>query len=274
MEAGERKNRKERVTVKIALCQNRIVWEEKEQNLKRADRYLADAGKAGAGLVFFPEMSFTGFSMNTGRTAESVRETVETVRELAQKHGIAIGFGWVEKTVDKARNHYTVVDNCGNILSDYVKIHPFSYSKEDQYFEAGQRLSVFSMGKLRIGTLICYDLRFPELFQVLAEQCDLIVVAANWPCSRREHWKCLLQARAIECQAYLAGVNCCGEQEKLIYTGDSCVFSPDGANMTGFREEEGLIVTEIPENTETFRKQFPTRQDRNWPLYRKLYREI
>lgn len=257
--------------MKLALCQTNILWEEKEENLRRARRWIREAKEAGAGLILFPEMSFTGFSMNTENTAEKDRKTVHAVQQMAVKYGIAVGFGWTERTEGRARNHYTVTDENGETLCDYVKLHPFSYSGEDCFFEAGQELVRFSVGNLRIGILLCYDLRFPEPFQVLAERCDLIAVPANWPERRREHWKCLLQARAIECQAYLAGINCCGKQEGLIYTGDSCVFAPDGSRLAGFLEEEGSLLLDIPEDVQKYRESFPVRRDRRWELYRKWY---
>lgn len=256
--------------MKAALAQTNILWEDKEENLLRAKKWLREAKKQEAQLLCFPEMSFTGFSMQTEKTAESEGGTVRLMQKMAHEYRIAIGFGWVEKTEGKARNHYTVADEAG-ILSDYVKVHPFSYSGENRYFEAGEALSVFQMGGLRIGTLLCYDLRFPEPFQILAETCDLIIVAANWPEGRREHWKCLLQARAIECQVYLAGVNCCGRQKGLPYAGDSCIFAPDGKRIAGFLEGEGLLTARIREDTKEYRKEFPVRADRRWELYRRWY---
>lgn len=257
--------------MKIALCQTDILWEDKKENLKKAEKFLKRAKEGGSEIAFFPEMSFTGFSMHTEKTGEWEKDTVGAVQKMAEEQGIAVGFGWTEKTKDKAKNHYTVVDRRGRILGDYVKIHPFSYADEQRYFEAGQELCCFSAGTLRIGILICYDLRFPEPFQVLAESCDFIVVPANWPERRREHWKCMLQARAIECQVYLAGINCCGDQEGLSYSGDSCAFAPDGSRLAGFLEEEGILFFEIPENVQEFRESFPTRRDRRWNLYRKWY---
>lgn len=257
--------------MRISLCQTDILWEEKEKNLGRAETWMRRAKETGAELALFPEMSFTGFSMNTEKTAEGDGRTVRAVQKMAAEYGIAVGFGWAEQAGEKAKNHYTVVDGGGQLLSDYVKIHPFSYSGEDQYFEAGGRLARFQAGNIRVGILVCYDLRFPEPFQVLAEDCDLIAVAANWPGKRREHWKCLLQARAIECQAYLAGINCCGCQEGLLYTGDSCLFAPDGARLAGFLEEEGILTAEIPGDVQKYREHFPTRRDRRWNLYREWY---
>lgn len=259
--------------MRIALCQTDIVWESKEENLQNAEKWLRKAREQGAELSCFPEMSFTGFSMNTEKTAEARGETVGTVQALAGKYGMSIGFGWAEKAEKKAKNHYTVVNASGSVLSDYVKIHPFSYSGEEKHFEAGYELSSFLLGNFRIGMLLCYDLRFPEPFQVLAEKCDMILAAANWPESRGEHWKCLLQARAIECQVYVAGVNCCGIQQGIVYGGDSAVFAPDGRRIAGFLQGEGILTVDIRKEEAGYRKQFPVRRDRRWELYQKWYKE-
>ncbi len=279
--------------MKIALCQTEIIFEQKTENLCHARGWIEKAADQGAELIFFPEMSFTGFSMNTAITAERNLETVCALQRIASEAGIGIGFGWVkagnlkkkdvsaldgkdmgkdhEKELEKAENHYTIISSTGEILSDYTKIHPFRYSGEHLHFNGGDTLSTFQMGDLCVGTLICYDLRFPEAFQVLAESCDVIVVPANWPESRREHWKCLLQARSIECQSYMLGVNCCGKQKELRYSGDSCVFAPDGKLLAGFQEREGLVMADILPNVSEYREKFPTREDRKWNLYYQWY---
>ena len=259
--------------MKIALCQTEILWEQKKENLCRARKWMEKAAAQGAELILFPEMSFTGFSMNTGFIAERAPETVQAMQAMASELGIGAGFGWVKagEDRDKAENHYTVVSSSGEILSDYVKIHPFRYSGEHRYFSGGDTLHTFQFGELCIGTLICYDLRFPEAFQILAETCDVIVVPANWPESRREHWKCLLQARSIECQTYILGVNCCGKQKELNYSGDSCMFAPDGSLLAGFQEGEGLIIADIVPDVKEYRNGFPTREDRKWNLYGRWY---
>lgn len=258
--------------MKLAIAQTAIVWEDKEKNLEKAKKFIREAADRRADLILFPEMSFTGFSMNTSLTAEYHGETAEAVRRMARTYHLAIGFGWVKAGVNKAQNHYTVIDREGELLSDYAKIHPFSYSDEDCYFEGGERLSSFVLGDVNVGTLICYDLRFPEPFQILAEQCSIIVVPANWPARRREHWKTLLKARAIETQCCLIGINCCGEQEGLDYSGDSAVFAPDGTAILDYQEEEGIYFVNIPDNVKSYREEFPTRKDRKWELYQEWYR--
>lgn len=259
--------------MKIALGQTEIVWKEKDKNISSASQLLADAKEQGAKLLLFPEMSFTGFSMNIGVTGETQYETFEKVKELAVKHQIAVGFGWVMLRDGRGENHYTVVDETGVWLADYVKLHPFSYSGEDKFFNPGDKLASFAYCGMKIGIQICYDLRFPEPFLALAETCDLIIVPANWPAKRSEHWKCLLKARAIENQVYIAGINCVGSQKGTVYSGDSAVFSPIGKQLNETINKPGLIYCDIQADSSSFRQDFPTRQDRRWDLYQRIYQQ-
>ena len=258
--------------MKLAICQTHIIWENKQENYKKAKQFCRQAAAMGADLICFPEMSFTGFSMDTDKTSEEHGETIEQMQQYAKEHNLAVGFGWAGKTKRKAENHYTVV-NGETVLGDYVKIHPFSYSGEDLYFQGGTKICILELQGIKIGLSICYDLRFPELYQRLSRDADLILVPANWPRSRSLHWKALLQARAIENQSYIAGINCAGDIGKLHYSGDSCVFHPDGQRICGFLEKEEMQVCEIQKSeVMEYRKGFPVKKDRKPRLYETYYR--
>ena len=256
--------------MKLAVCQTTIVWENKKENYKKAEQFCQKAGEMGADLICFPEMSFTGFSMKAERTAEVHNETTDLMREYAKKYGLAIGFGWAKKTNTKAENHYTIVTG-EEICGDYIKMHPFSYSGEDRYFQGGTVPCVLDLHGTKVGLSICYDLRFPELYQYLSETADLILVPANWPQARSEHWKCLLQARAIETQSYIAGINCFGQVGKLYYSGDSCVFHPSGEKLCGYLEQEELGICDIGNDVKEYRAGFPVKRDRKPKLYAEFY---
>lgn len=254
----------------LALAQTCIVWEDKAANYKKAEYMLRQAKAHHADTIFFPEMSFTGFSMNISATAEEDEATLTHMRRLSAAYQMHIGFGWVKACGERAQNHYTVLNQTGEVLSDYIKIHPFSYSGEDKQFQGGSEISFFKINHILCSSFICYDLRFPEIFQAASKQAEVIVVAANWPASRSEHWKTLLRARAIENQVYIVAVNCVGTIGGTEYLGDSCVFNPYGENQAGGGAVEGLIYYEIPGDTAVFRRDFPIRQDRREELYRRL----
>ena len=256
--------------MKAALCQFQIEFEAKQQNQQRAEQMIASAAKENAQIIFFPEMSFTGFSMNVSATGEENGETIEVMRKYAGTYRIAVGFGWVKRNGGQGENHYTVLDADGNILADYIKIHPFSYSGEDHYFAAGNQTAVFTLSGIRFALFICYDLRFPEIFRAVAGDADVMVVAANWPQARIPHWNKLLDARAIENQCWMLGINCFGEQQSQHYNGSSKAVNPEGETVDCLTEREGIIFCEIGDETADCRRRFPALQDRKTSLYRKL----
>ena len=152
--------------MKIAIAQTEIIFEQPEENLANAAAWIAQAAAAQADCIVFPEMSFTGFSMRVEKIAGYAPKIHEKMRQLAVQCGIAIGYGWTsQKQHGKGENHYTLLDKNGGVLSDYVKIHPFSYGGEDRFYHSGEKLTSAVLGEFSVGTLICYDLRFPEVFQ-------------------------------------------------------------------------------------------------------------
>ena len=222
--------------MKICLAQTRIWFEEKEKNLWIAERLVRKAAGKGADLILFPEMSFTGFSMNTGLIGETQAETSERMMKLAADSGLNIGFGWVEKGKNGSLNHYSIAGVDGRIQADYAKIHPFSFS----------------------GEAVC-------------EKVSVIIVAANWPAKRSEHWKTLLRARAIENQVYILGVNCQGDMNGHYYSGDSCIFDPNGDLRDSLSDREGMILYDLVDDTERYRAAFPVLKDRRADLYRQFF---
>ena len=245
--------------MKIALVQSHIFWEDRDRNISNFEDIVS--GNPDAELFLLPEMSFTGFSMNTEATADRNLETVRRIRDIAVRCRTAIGFGWVRKAGEKCENVYTTLAKNGEIISEYVKIHPFSFSGEDKYFTGGDKLTVFRIGDIPFSAFICYDLRFPELFRQICENAHAVIVPANWPAKRSEHWKTLLKARAIENQVYVLAVNCIGEMNGLYYSGDSCVIDPLGNVLMSLADQEGVLKFDLTDDTERYRNAFPVLRD-------------
>lgn len=253
--------------IKIALYQMHIIWEDKEANYLLLESKLKELKDKKTELLLLPEMSFTGFSMNTDVTKESHMETVSKMAEYAKQYHIAIGFGWVKDCGEKSENHYSIVSENGKVLSDYAKIHPFSYSGEDKKFQGGGRIEHFKLKGIPFSSFICYDLRFPEIFQIASKEANVILVPANWPEKRREHWRCLLQARAIENQVYILAVNCVGEIGGVDYSGDSCVINPNGEILMEPLVGEGELEYSLTDDVNEFRTMFQVKNDRREELY-------
>lgn len=263
----------------VALSQLDIVWEDKQANYAKADCLAQAAFDAGAHLLLLPEMCFTGFSMHTAQTAEDYPyETVTVMKKLSEKYpGLAIGFGFAGRTLSDAVFNCMEVVQDGASLMHYKKLHPFTFGEEGKHFTAGSELTSFSLGSMKLAGFICYDLRFPEVFQISSKECGFIFVIANWPRERALHWRVLLQARAIENQCYIAGVNRIGEGGGLVYEPGSIAFDPLGNPLSGtFHQtgsgEEGFFLVEMDaEAVKQAREGFPLKADRREKLYAEWY---
>ncbi|MGI6649718.1 MAG: carbon-nitrogen family hydrolase [Bacillota bacterium] len=257
--------------MRVGLCQLDIAWEDKLKNQIKAKQYIKEASGVGVSLLLFPEMTLTGFSMNIDKTAEANAETLNFFKEQAIRYQINIGFGWVEAVQSRARNHYSVVSASGVLLSDYVKIHPFSYGGESTFFDPGNKVECFKIDGVGMASFICYDLRFPEIFQAVSNNTDLIIVAANWPELRKKHWRILLKARAIENQVYIVGINCVGIKGGLTYSGNSMIIEPEGNIIGEVENREELVIADIMQDKViVYREQFPLKSDRRVELYKSL----
>lgn len=215
-------------TLEIAGVQMDIAWEDPEANLRRAEAYVARAAGDGARLVALPEMFATGFSMKATEMARHAEAVVAWTREAARRHGVWILAGFAQPGEPRPLNALTLVSPAGEEALRYAKIHPFSLAREHEHFGAGTEVCTATVEGVRVSPFICYDLRFPEPFRAVADRTDLYVVIANWPEPRREAWRALLRARAIENQAWVLGVNRVGEGDRLVYVGDSALIDPLG----------------------------------------------
>ena len=256
--------------MKIALLQTDIAWEDVSENHRRAAKMLAESASGGARLAILPEMFNTGFSMDSRRIAEPPGGPSETfLREQAAMHDL-----WILASVPEAgepapRNMALLVSPQGPVTR-YAKIHPFSYAGEHEHYAAGDRVVTAEIEGLRVTPFVCYDLRFPEPFRLAAADTDLFAVVANWPDERREHWRALLRARAIENQAYVAGVNRVGDGGRLHYAGDSAAISPLGETLAEGDDRERVLLCDIdPEGVSKLRARFPALDDRRPEAYRR-----
>ena len=256
--------------MRIALAQTSILWEGKDENIQFAISIIDDCIHKKVDVVYFPEMSFTGFSMNTEVTGETDNYTINRMSEIANKSGVAIGFGWVEKIGGKCKNQYSVIDKNGVLLSTYAKIHPFSCLGEDKFFDGGNEITTFQIEDVPFSNFICYDLRFPELFRSVADKVHAIIIPACWPAKRSEHWKVLLKARAIENQVYIFAVNCQGDIGGIHYSGNSCIINPDGKILEMLSDKDGLVIYDFLDDVENYRSSFPVLKDRKMDLYKKF----
>jgi len=255
--------------MKIALIQMDIKWESKRDNYAKAEKFTKLASDEGCDIVVFPEMFNTGFSMNVASIAEDEDgETSSELSKMAKKNRINIIAGYVVKTPGdtKGRNIAVVYNKTGQFIAKYVKLHPFSFAGEDQYYLAGNDSVVFDIEGIKASIFICYDLRFPEVFRKVARDVQAIFVLANWPSERKEHWLALLKARAIENQCFVIGVNRTGRDGNgILYPGLSAIFDPSGNELFCGGDNVEFMKCEInPQETFEVRERFPFLQDMHW----------
>jgi predicted amidohydrolase len=256
--------------MKIALLQTDIAWEDVSENHRRAARMLAEAATGGARLAILPEMFSTGFSMSAQRIAQPPGGPSESfLREQAASRNLWILASIPESGAPSPRNMALLVPPRGAVTR-YAKIHPFSYAGEHQHYPAGDRVVTADVEGVRVTPFVCYDLRFPEPFRLAAPETDLFAVVANWPQERREHWRLLLRARAIETQAYVAGVNRVGDGGRLHYAGESALISPSGETLADGGDCEQVLLCEIDvKGVAETRARFPFLDDRRPDAYRR-----
>jgi len=256
--------------VKIALLQTDIAWEDVPENHRRAATMLAEAASGGARLAILPEMFNTGFSMDSRRIAQPPGGPSESfLRDQAKALNLWILASIPESGEPAPRNMALLVSPQGPVTR-YAKIHPFSYAGEHEHYAAGDRVVTAEIEGLRVTPFVCYDLRFPEPFRLAAPETDLFAVVANWPQERREHWRLLLRARAIENQAYVAGVNRVGDGGRLHYAGESALVSPSGDTLAEGGDREQVLLSEVDaKKVAEIRARFPFLDDRRPDAYRR-----
>jgi len=193
--------------MKFALVSLNQKWEDKDLNKKKVYKIVEKLSNYKLDWAIFPEMTLTGFSMNCDKIADKNNETLLWFKELAKNIKINIIFGAAVLEKDMYKNKaYAVSADC-EVLCEYSKIHLFSIDKENIFYKDGEQVACFNYKNTNIGLTICYDLRFPELYQTLSKQCYIIINIANWPSVRKDHWFTLLKARSIENQSFFIGVN-------------------------------------------------------------------
>ncbi len=251
--------------MKLICCQFDIAWENKAANFKKVRALLGGTHVPKRSLVLLPEMFSTGFSMNVTETNEDARAEAESFLSELARDLEAFVLGGVVRTAPtgKGLNQAVAFSPAGEEIGRYTKMQPFTLGTEAEHYEAGHAGIAFDWEGAIVAPFICYDLRFPELFRrAVPAGAEIFPVIANWPVARIQHWITLLQARAIENQAFVAGVNRCGNDPKLSYNGRSLIIDPHGNILADAGEREGVISANVDlAALRQWRKDFPALRD-------------
>lgn len=223
--------------MKIALAQFDMGWEDKKTAKEKILSLIEGCSpEEHIDWLIFPEMTLSGFSTNPEKTSLDAAD-LAFFADLARQRSMTVSFGGVED----GHNNLITMDTAGKIVSRYSKTHLYSFAHEDVPYRPGSKLERFPLNGMTIAPLVCFDLRFPYLFWNQASKTDLFAVISSWPARRAEHWMRLLQARAIENQVYVIGVNRTGRDPSVEYSGNSMIFDPLGKILLDCQDKEGIF---------------------------------
>jgi predicted amidohydrolase len=241
--------------MRFAVVQHEIVWEDREANFARLAPLVARAAGAGAEFVLLSETFSTGFSMTPGVGEPEGGPSAQFLQAQAAEHGVWVAGSCPEVAPDGGRtggpdadlpfNSFVLAGPDGTVHR-YRKLHPFTHGGEHERFRAGEKPVTVEIDGLRVTPFVCYDLRFADVFWHAAPDTDVYLVTANWPAARRLHWQTLLQARAIENQAYVVGCNRVGTAgDGTEHTGDSRIVSPMGELLATAAGVETVLLADV-----------------------------
>ena len=151
--------------MRLALAQMVIKWHNIDVNLEKCLKFIEEAVENNVDFIVFPEMCLTGYTMKIDSLPDDETYILDWFKDKAKKYNINIGIGYSIKNDDKGDNKFTIVSRKGELLSSYSKIHPFSKASEDIYYNKGENIVYAKVDDSIVSTFICYDLRFPEIFQ-------------------------------------------------------------------------------------------------------------
>ena len=243
---------------RVAIVQRDIEWQSVDANRNNLERMLKGVE---ADVVVLSEMFQTGFVTEPMAIADDGR-TLCWMKRMASENNFAVVGSVVAKEGDNYYNRMYFVKPTGEV-EYYDKHHLFSVGGEHLHFTAGNRRVVVEWRGVRYLLEVCYDLRFPVWSRNRGDY-DAIIYSALWPKSRREVWRTLLRARAIENQAWVVGVNRIGREPDLEYSGDSAIIDHLGRTVVDAEDRECLEVAELNvEDIARFRERFNVSCDRD-----------
>lgn len=268
--------------MRVALVSLDQLWQDKAGNIARCREFIAAAAKEGSQLVVFPEMTLTGYSLTESGVAEDedCSETLAQFSELSGEYKTNVVFGLCLRRKKSCEHQlFNVLGHAspnGYVSALYEKFHPFTFAGEAKIVSSGEKLGFIEISGLTLGASICYDLRFPLLYAMMAPQISGALCIANWPKRRVAHWRSLLLARAIESQMFMIGVNRTGEDGNgLEYEKSSLVVSPDGEVLSPILASDELDIYDLDFNESAlYRENFPTLRDAKFSRYAELIKQL
>ncbi len=242
---------------------------------------IEEAADAGARLCVLPELWSTSFLGEIDASVlREVADAERELRELSAAHGLVTVGSTIEADGGKHFNTAYVYDG-GREVGRYRKIHLFSPNVEHRLHAPGDDPLVVRTSVGKLGVMICYDLRFPELARYYFHRgVEILVVPGQWPEARSQHWRTLLRARAIENEMFVVGCNRTGQEaslrngEPMAFPGDGRIVDPTGEVLAAGTGDAGAILAPLElRKVRAMRRILPIAQDARPEVYRRMFEE-
>ncbi len=232
----------------VSLAQMSLAYGDIEKNHEEAARLAHEAARRGSQLLLLPELWSSGYDLEKSKELASdfPGGSFTLMSEIARREGLAIVGSVLERQPQGIANCAAYYDAHGSCQTLYRKTHLFRLLQEEQFLIAGDEGIVLDLPWCRAGLAICYDLRFPELLRQYAlAGAELLILPAQWPAARIEHWRALLRARAIENQCFVIAANGAGASGPLTIGGHSAIIDPRGQYLLEGGSEPALLTAEL-----------------------------
>ena len=257
--------------LKVSLGQMNVALGDVRKNTNTAEEMITEGGRRGSHLIVLPELWSTGYALDNAKELGSQLNVgiFAQAASLATQHKISVVGSMLEKRGLEVTNSATFFAPNGRLMGVYRKVHLFRLMEEDRWLQPGSAPLIMDLPWGSTGVAICYDLRFPELFRRYAVQgAKVIVLPAEWPIERIDHWRTLLQARAIENQCYMIATNAAGQTGSTNFGGHSMIVDPWGKIVMEIGETPMLATAEIDlDYVEVIRNRIPVFEDRRSDVY-------
>jgi omega-amidase len=258
------------MTINAAAVQFDVQKGRIQANIGTVLNFLEQLALDNVQLAVLPEMFSCSFdNENLPDHSRQTDQIVKTLSGFAKQHHMALAGSLPRMEGGSVYNEMFFIDTDGKCKAGYRKMHLFRLTGEHHYYTSGDRIVCIDTSLGRIGLMICYDLRFPELARSLfLDGAQMLLVSAQWPAPRKEQWQLLLQARAIENQLFVIGANRTGSEDDLIFPGKSLIADPFGNILDDAGAEDGTATARIDfKQVKAFRRLIPCRSDRREDIY-------
>jgi len=266
-------------TLTLHLVQWRILPGDVEGNLDRAEELIGAASPGKGSLILLPELFPSGFYYtDLEKMAGRYGDVVRWMADVAVRYEVGVAGSVPVQRPEGVANTMVMFDKAGEVVASYDKAHLFFVADEDLHFAPGQK-TVVALWKrvegeedLAVGLAVCFDLRFPEMTRKLCDDgAQIVLVSAQWPRARVDHFRDFTRVRAMENQMFIASCNSCGDDGKgLVLGGGSTVVGPTGEVIGVLGDDEGVLTVSIDlEEVERTRNSFPVLKVRRKDLFGK-----